>query len=462
MVNPATDARRSPAPGPDLTRLRIERGEGARGGYRGFPWVRAILLLSVAGVAFLYREPLLSLFQGVRAPEVRTARVQRVVPGEAAEGDVSANGYVVANRTTSVATVLSGRLVQVNAEEGDVVEQDAVVGRIQFDDLEAEHEAAKERQAVAEAEVEAARADVAAAELDLPRLEAVIEAQQEQIEETLEQVERLEREVERNRKLFDEKVIDEGTWDRVQADARVARQIYEAAQARARANEAQRVAWQGEIARRRAALAVAEARVKTSRRQVLLAWITLDKTYIRAPFRGLVIRKDAELGEVVAPTGAGGRGSVFTIVDPESLEMQVELSESRILKVNEGDEATIFLDADPETAHPATVRKIWPRADRSKGTIEVRVAFVERPALLRPEMAGRVVFRGEREREADPGEPWLGVVLSGETVSRRGLTVGETRGGLVVVENGLAEGEEVVLDPDLSWTDGQRVRRKAR
>jgi RND family efflux transporter MFP subunit len=188
-----------------------------------------------------------------------------------------------------------------------------------------------------------------------------------------------------------------------------------------------------------------------------------------------VIRKDAEVGEIVAPTGAGGRGSVFTIVDPTSFEVQVELSERRISRVAEGDAATVFLEADPETGHAGRVRKIWPRADRSKGTIEVRVTFDARPKGLRPDMAARVVFRGKREPAAEERPevtvPLRAVVGSGKDAhvfvvrsglaERRAVVLGERRPGApAVVEKGLEGGEEVVLDPPPGLRDGDPVRRR--
>ena len=109
-----------------------------------------ILLLAFASLVFLFREPLLGAVRDVSAPTVRIARAERIVPGQAQAGDVSANGYVVANRIASLATVLSGRLVEVHAEDGDIVEAGAVVARIQFDDLEAQYEAAVRRAAVAD------------------------------------------------------------------------------------------------------------------------------------------------------------------------------------------------------------------------------------------------------------------------------------------------------------------------
>ncbi len=221
-MNDPVDRKAPPDP-PDLRRLRIARDDAPPRPYRGFPWYAVLLLLGLAAAAWLFREPLLGLAAKVREPQVRLARAVRVVPGRAGEGDVSANGYIVANRQASVATVLSGRLVEVSAEEGDVVPAGAVMGRIQYDDLEAAAEAAAQRVRVAEAQVEEADRAIAEARAELPRLTAAYDALRLDQSQAERSVERLEREVVRNGPLREQRLIDEATWDRIQVDADAAR-----------------------------------------------------------------------------------------------------------------------------------------------------------------------------------------------------------------------------------------------
>lgn len=479
----ASPGSRSPA---DIARLRIERGDTpARARAGGLHPVWLILLLALAGAAWLLRDRWLPgegsgpSAQGGRA--LKTGLARKVVPGEAREGDVAANGYVVADRQASLASVISGRLVELNAQEGDIVEAGAVVARVQSDDLEAQEQEARARAASAKAQVAQAHAAVAAARMDLPRLEAERDALEHVEAQAREESGRLDREVARSRPLVPQ-AIPADALDRLEAQARAAARSLEAASARVEAHRAQVSAWKGEIARREAEATVAEAQVLVAEKSAEAAAIQVEKTRIRAPFRGLVIRKDAERGEVIAPTGGGqnSKGSVLTIVDPESFEMQVELNERRLGKVLEGGEARIRLDAQPDTAWPGVVRKIWPRADRAKGTVEVRVSFRERPPLARPDMAGQVTFSAEPPAGRAPGSTpgsapasaWVGVPASavlrrpaGDVVFvvREGvaravrITRGELREGLVVVEAGLAGGEVVVLEPDATLQDGERV-----
>ena len=148
-------------PPADLSRLRIERDDGA--GVRGFPWTRTVLIVGLVVVLFLFKGPLLGLLSGAGGGSVRTARAVRVVPGQAQQGDVAANGYIVADVQASLATVLSGRLVELNAKEGDTVQAGMVVARIQYDDLEVRERQAMAARVSAEARLRKATAQVATA-----------------------------------------------------------------------------------------------------------------------------------------------------------------------------------------------------------------------------------------------------------------------------------------------------------
>lgn len=459
----------------DLARLRIAREPGAATRAKGWNPLWLVLLLALGGLAFLFKDELKArVTAGGGGTTVRTGHAERVVPGDAKAGDVQANGYVIADRSASLASVISGRLVELNAKEGDTVEKDAVVARVQYDDLEAIEAEAKARTAAAVAQVAQTKKAVEAALLDVPRLEAEQRTSDRLVAEARENADRLAREVARNRPLVPEAVTAEA-FERLASQARAAANAHEAAQARVAANKAALSAWGGEITRREAELAVAEANVESARRAEATAAINVEKTRIRAPFRGLVIRKDAEKGEVLAPTGGGAnsKGSVLTIVDPESLEMQVELNERYIANVKEGDAADIRMGADTTKRWPAAVRKIWPRADKSKGTIEVRVAFLERPPDARPEMAGQVTFRGKQAAAtvAEPAYvtvPLAAVVKRGPadvvfviddngTARQANVKLGAPKGTSAVVLEGLSGGETVILAPAATLVDGERV-----
>lgn len=227
-----------------------------------------------------------------------------------------------------------------------------------------------------------------------------------------------------------------------------------------------------------AALAEARARVTSLEARRDQAAATLDKTYVRAPFDGVVVLKDAEVGEVVSPNsqGAQSRGSVATMVDFQSLEVQVELPETSLDSVHVDQAATIFLDAFPGDGYAARTLRIWPTANRQKGTVEVRVGFERIDDRLRPEMGARVVFRAdssaaEAPPDADAG-PALRIpsssvvrvdgrrgvfVVERSVVGFRAIEVGGEKSDRVLVTSGLTEGEHIVVEPPTSLEDGERV-----
>jgi RND family efflux transporter MFP subunit len=191
------------------------------------------------------------------------------------------------------------------------------------------------------------------------------------------------------------------------------------------------------------------------------------------------VLKDAEVGEVVSPNSQGGnsRGSVATMVDWSSLEVQVELQETSLAAAVIDAPASIYLDAYPERLYPGHVKRIWPTANRQKATVEVRVGFDGPDDKLRPEMGARVVFSAPEQASAasGPAEAMIliprnavaridgqdGVfVLEREVVHFRRVQLGDERADRVLVKDGLASGERIVTNPPASLQDGERVRIK--
>ena len=213
------------------------------------------------------------------------------------------------------------------------------------------------------------------------------------------------------------------------------------------------------------------------------AQATLVKTEVRAPFDGVVVLKDAEVGEVVSPNVAGGstaRGSVVTMVDFDSLEVQVDVPETSLRGVIRGGAARVFLDAYPGDPYAGTVARIWPTADRSKATVEVRIRFAQPDDRLRPDMGVRAVFLAPGESSDEPDAPPPAdeaqallvpedalvridgadaVLVVERGVARvRPVELGAREAGRAAVLSGLQEGEQVILDPPGSLDDGARVR----
>jgi RND family efflux transporter MFP subunit len=402
--------------GDSLDQLRIDRSAP----HSPAPWGRRLALLAAAvvlvGVGWW-------LAAGVGAVEVDTVLVAEASGERPAGGGSSvldASGYVVARRQATVSSKITGRLVEVTIEEGMAVTQGQILARL--DDANA-----RRALELAEAQLVAAKSELT--ETEVRRHEAELK---------LRRVRELGRSGVESQQALDEAVAAR--------DSLVAR-----------------------LVATRADVAVAE-------RELAVRQQDLEDTLIRAPFDGVAISKDAQPGEIVSPMSAGGgftRTGVSTIVDMRSLEIEVDVNESFIQRVKDGQPVVATLDAYPDWKIPARVITTVPAADRQKATVKVRIGFDELgdPRIL-SDMGVKVAFQADAQA-AEPGRPRLVVpknavrrsgstavvyVLRNDTVERRAVAVGGTTGDTVEVLSGVRSGDRLVLDPPADLADGSRVR----
>ncbi len=216
-----------------------------------------------------------------------------------------------------------------------------------------------------------------------------------------------------------------------------------------------------------AAVAGADAAVTT-------AEVNLENTYIRAPFAGTILTKNAEVGEIVAPfaSSASSKGSVVTLADMNSLEVEADVSESNINRVQVGQPAEIILDAYPTVRYPAQVKKIVPTADRSRATVLTKVTFTQIDDKVLPEMSARVNFFLDSTavntsnarmlsipRDAITNRDGQQIVfrIDGEIVTLVPVQTGRELGRMVEITSGLSSGDRVVLTPPGKLTTGQKI-----
>ena len=221
---------------------------------------------------------------------------------------------------------------------------------------------------------------------------------------------------------------------------------------------------------------VLAAQVASARAQVRLAAVNLENTRVKAPFDGTILRKDAEVGEIVAPSSAGGgltRTAIVTMADLGTLEVEVDVNEAYIARIRNGQPAAITLDAYPDTSFRGQVRQVVPTADRQKATVLVKVSILDRDPRILPEMGAKVVFRA-REGVTEAAAPrrvsvpaaaivngaggtqvWI---VENQRAVRRTVEVGATRGESVEIRSGLSGGEQVVLAPPAELKEGAKVR----
>jgi len=207
--------------------------------------------------------------------------------------------------------------------------------------------------------------------------------------------------------------------------------------------------------------------------------VALENTLIRAPFNGTVLTKDADVGEVVAPLGAGAnsKAAVVTIADMSSLEGEIDVSESNIEKIILNQDCEIRLDAYPDHAYPGYVAKIVPTADRGKATVMVKVGFKNLDSRVLPEMSAKVVFLNESSDKLSIEDTKQFLIVPASSVVIRNnkqvayvvrddkaveipVTTGQQIGTFVEIKSGLANGDKVIEQVDDKIKDGIKVRTK--
>jgi HlyD family secretion protein len=225
-----------------------------------------------------------------------------------------------------------------------------------------------------------------------------------------------------------------------------------------------------------AAYKIADAMVKSAAAAVKAAEVNLENTFIRAPFNGTVLTKHADVGEVVAPfaSSASSKGSVVDLADMSSLEVEADVSESNIQKVEVGQPCEIILDAYPDNHYNGHVKKIVPTADRSRATVLTKVAFAKIDKRVLPEMSARVNFlKSESETQAQSADSTIAIpntalitrdnksyvyTITKDRVQETEVTTGNKLGNLVEIKNGLRPGEWVVVSPPPKLKKGDKIK----
>ena len=397
-----------------LKELRLDHN--ARGPRSRGRWIAlaVCLLLGLGGLLWWF---------GLAQPAVPTVRVAVARSAAEASGPGSvldASGYVTARRQATVSAKITGKVVEVLIEEGQRVEEGAVLARL--DDTEA-----RAQLALSQAQLVAARSQLA---------------------EVRAQLAQAERDYTRQQQLYERQLIAAQSLD---------------------AALAQRDAL-------RARLGNLGEQIKVAEEGVRVAQVQLDSTVIRAPFSGVVVAKAAQPGEMISPISAGGgftRTGIGTIVDMDSLEIQVDVNEAFINRVTPGQPVEATLNAYPDWKIPAEVIAIIPTADRSKATVKVRIAVKKKDPRIVPDMGVRVAFLNATSPQPAPPTPGVlvpaeavraeagksvVVVFAGDKVERRNVTVAGDGGTTRRVLSGLRDGERVVLAPPDSLRDGDTVK----
>lgn len=402
-----------------LKELRIDRKAAPspparRGLWIGLAIAAVLLVVLAIGGWWLFGRD-----QGI---EVRTAPVVAIASGGASASVLDATGYVVARRMATVSAKVTGKLRQVLIEEGQHVDAGQVMATLDPVDADANRTLAAAQLSAARSQVGSVQAQLTEAEANARRLSSLVGQQ----------------------------LVSKSQYD-------------------------QAIAQRDSL---RAQLTTAQRNAKVAGDQLAIADNGVDNTVVRAPFAGVVIAKAAQPGEIISPLSAGGgftRTGIGTIVDMDSLEVEVDVGEAYIGRVQPKMPVEATLNAYPDWKIPGEVIAIIPTADRGKATVKVRVALNVKDPRIVPDMGVRVSFleAPQARSEDNPqgvrvpsaaivkrGDKDVAFALDdkGDAVEQRTLKTGIALGDDRQVLSGLSAGETVVLDPPDQLQDGGKVR----
>ncbi|HUJ42123.1 MAG TPA: efflux RND transporter periplasmic adaptor subunit [Opitutaceae bacterium] len=396
---------------PTLDDLRIERGPQRNAPPRLLLAVVAAVVAVVMAAVFWWeaRSAAIPIHTAVAREAPRVGNMRTVL---------NASGYVTARREATVSSKVTGKVTEVLVEEGMHVTEGQVLARLDDTNIRASLQLAQAQAASAKAA----------------------------LDETRVRLREAEQELQRQTELRTGKVATQADFDHAQAAA---------------------LAYQARLEQQQADVAVAERTIAVWQQQ-------LDDTVIRAPFAGIATSKNAQPGEMISPISAGGgftRTGICTVVDMSSLEIEIDVNESYINRVESGQPVEATLDAYPDWKIPCKVIAIIPTADRDKSTVKVRVGFDQLDPRILPEMSVKVAFREaagaagaaptvlvpKAAVQQEAGRDVVMVVHEGRA-ERRAVTVISAGTSDAELSAGVAAGESVVVDAPKELTDGANVK----
>ncbi len=399
-----------------LDELRIGREERDEAAASGRNWW-AVGVASLVGLGVIAGGALFFMRSQALAVELATAAPPSSGTGQKAS--LQAAGYVTARREATASAQITGTLTQVLIEEGEHVQAGQVLARL--DDT-------------------AARAALEQSQAQVNASQALLDQYEGQLEQARSDFKR------------DETLVGEA----------ISQQVFDTARTQVRTLSAQVASQRGQLQLARAALKGAQ--------------VQLDYTVIKAPFAGVITAKAAQPGEIVSPMSAGGgftRTGVGTIVDMDSLEIDVDVNEAYLNRIRTGQPAQAVLDAYSDWNIPAHVVAIVPTADRNKATVKVRVAIDLKDPRILPDMGVRVSFLDQADKSAAQAAGPQGVLVpataiverkgksvvfsvDGQRAHAQSVTAGQSFGDLRLVQ-GIGSGTRVVRVPPTELEDGVRV-----
>jgi len=400
-------------PKPSLDDLRIERSTQREPKQPVWAVIVLLLVIIAAGAAWFFLRP-----QTIKV-SVATAKEVSTVEGGSTRTVLNASGYVTARRAATVSSKITGKVVEVMIEEGMKVHEGQILAKLDDTNVKA----------------------------SLRLAEAQLDSAKKALAETRVRIKEADQELERQNGLVKNKIATQADYDHAEAAANAFKARLELQTADVLVAERQLASWQQQ----------------------------LEDTIIRAPFSGIVTTKDSQPGEMISPISAGDgftRTGIGTVVDMQSLEIEVDVNEGFINRVQSGQPVEATLDAYPDWKIPCKVIAIVPTADRQKSTVKVRVGFDKLDPRILPDMSIKVAFHenggGTQSstrivtipkaavHEQDGRE--VVMIAHDGKAERRAVSVSSSSGDEAVVSAGLSAGESVILEWPKGLADGTKVR----
>jgi RND family efflux transporter MFP subunit len=406
----------APVPVHDLGSLRIDdrqRSGGSWGKRLAIFFGLLVVLGGLSGAVFTFWNA---------KPVVEVAVVQKSANNGGREALLNASGYVTPRRRATIAAKITGRVTGVFFDEGTHVAENQLLATLDDSDFRKALNAAK-------ADYDASKAAIADLEVQLKNARIQLHRAEQLQSAGVQTQEQLDN-------------------ARTAADSLVAK------------------------------IALAQSQVISSETRIQEAQQAVDNCTIRAPYAGIVVSKDAQVGEMVSPVSAGGgftRTGIATIVDMNSNEIEVDVNESYISRVQDGQPVTAILDAYPDWEIPSRVRTIIPSADRQKATVKVRISFIKLDPRILPDMGIKVTFLGAEQKKPAGADSAILIpqsavheengkqivfMVKDDKAERRAVTLGGKHGVDTEVIAGVTVGDTVIVKAPANLRDGQTVEIK--
>ena len=396
----------------DLSTLKINRTPEAQS--RKGIWI-IVAIIAVIILAFVYFS--------MRDAEIEVETMQVISSqSNSSETILTGQGYVVAQRKAAISSKATGRLDALYVIEGDQVKKGDIIGRIESADVQAALDQQKAQLEVQKAALENAAAELEDAEISLKR-------QQE--------------------------LRKENVGTQADLDAAINR-----------------------VKKAKAQILASKAGIATQESAIRASLVQVENTIIRAPFDGTILNKNANVGEVITALGgaAGSRGAVVTLADMTSLQVEADVSESAIQKIQENQPVEISVSAISDKKYKGIVNKIIPTADRAKGTVQVKIRFEDIDNRVLPEMGAKVNFlKVQAAAPQSENTPKLLIpqtaiqtkngkktvfVVKDNAAQETAVSTGTVLGEYVEITNGLMNGDVIILAPSDNIQQGSKVQIK--